>query len=157
MRFVATAEPPRGDLLRANRQILSTRWAGLPSLRALVRHAIAPSFRPMLDALLAEAGNHDAMLAHHFVFPAPAGRGTDWAALGHGHAGAGVIPSAWSLPGSHFGRVREGALARLWNALVWSAGRLITAPLVDPVVNRLRVEHRLPRVRDVVFANHSPR
>src|SRR5580692_9172147 len=55
LRFAATDEPPRDDFLREHPEIMSRKWGGLSSLRALVRQAIAPSFTPMLAALLAEA------------------------------------------------------------------------------------------------------
>ena len=157
LRFVATDEPPREALLRTHPEILSTRWGGIPSLRALVRKAIAPSFRPTLAALRREAGSHDAMLAHHFVFPAPLiaeMTGLPWATA---TLAPGVVPSAHSLPGAHFGRARQGILARRWNHFIWSAGQVITSQLVDPTVNELRREHRLPPVRNTVFAGQSPR
>ena len=70
LRFVATGEPPRGDIFQRHPEILSSRWGGIPSLRSLVREVVAPGFPPLLSALLAEVARHDAVIAHHFAFPA---------------------------------------------------------------------------------------
>ena len=156
LRFVATDEPARDDLLRRHPEILSTRWGGIPSLQTLVREVIAPDFPPLLNALLAEAPRHDAVIAHHFAFPgaiAAEVAGKPWVTV---TLAPGVIPSAYSLPGAQFGRAGRGPLARARNRVIWAAGRLITRRLVDPRVNQLRRDHGLPPIRDAVFGAHSP-
>ena len=154
--FAGTDEPPRGDFLREHPEIFSTAWGGLASLRALVRHAIAPSFEPMLATLRREAPRHDALVAHHFVFPAPLVAelaGIPWATVS---LAPGIVPTAWSPPGTHFGATGGGALARLRNRLIWASGQRLSALVVDPLVNRLRRAHGLAPVRDAVFLGHSP-
>jgi UDP:flavonoid glycosyltransferase YjiC (YdhE family) len=156
LRFVATNEPPRGDIFHRHPEILSSRWGGIPCLRTLVREVIAPGFPPLLAALLAEAPRHDAVIAHHFAFPAAIAAevaGKPWVTV---TLAPGVIPSAYALPGAQFGRAGSGVLARTRNRVIWSAGRLITGRMVDPLVNQLRREHGLRPVCDAVFGAHSP-
>jgi rhamnosyltransferase subunit B len=155
LRFVSTGEPPREDFVRNHPQVLSMKWGGLVSLHTLVNKAIAPGFDHMMEVLPNEARTHDAMIAHHFVFPAPVVAeltGIRWATVS---LAPGVVPSVYSLPGSHFGRPRRGFLARQWNRIVWSSGKLITRTMVDPVINRLRAKHGLKPIRDAVFEAHS--
>jgi rhamnosyltransferase subunit B len=154
--FVATDEPPRGDLLREHPEILSTRWGGIPSLHALTREVIAPGFPPLLAALRELTPQHDVVIAHHFAFPAAIAAELarkPWATV---TLAPGVIPSAWSRPGAQFGRAGRGPLARARNRLIWSAGRLITNRMVDPLVNQLRRENGLALVHDAMFGAHSP-
>jgi rhamnosyltransferase subunit B len=156
LRFAATDEPPRGNLLRDHPQILSSRWGGIPSLHALTREVIAPSFAPLMEVLLREAPAHDVLIAHHFVFPAAVVAELvriPWATV---TLAPGVVPSAYSLPGAQFGRAGSGMLARTRNRIIWRAGKWCTRRMVDPVVNRLRRQHRLPPIRDAVFEAHSP-
>jgi UDP:flavonoid glycosyltransferase YjiC (YdhE family) len=155
--FAGSEEPPRGDLLREHPEILSPAWGGLVSLRALVRHAIAPSFEPMLAVLRREAARHDVLVAHHFVFPAPLAAelaGIPWATVA---LAPGILPTVHAPPGSHYGATGGGALAQVRNRLVWRSGQHLSGRMVDPLVNRLRRAHGLPPVRDAVFSAHSPR
>jgi UDP:flavonoid glycosyltransferase YjiC (YdhE family) len=157
LRFVGTAEPPRDDFLRRHPEILSRRWGGLSSLRALVREAIAPAFRPTLDALMAEAPGHDVLVAHHFVFSAPIAAeltGLPWATVS---LAPGVVPSAFARPGTHFGAAGAGPFGRGVNRLIWATGRIAAGAQIDPLVNRLRREHGLAPMRDAMFGAHSPR
>jgi len=154
--FVATDETPRGDLLREHPEILSTRWGGIPSLHALIGKVIAPSFPPLLAALRDQIPKHDVVIAHHFAFPAAIAAELarmPWATV---TLAPGVIPSAWSRPGAQFGSAGRGPLARARNRFIWSAGRVITGRMVDPLVNRLRHENGLGPVRDAMFGAHSP-
>jgi len=156
LRFVSTGEAPRGDFLRQHPEIMSMKWGGLASLHSLVKHAIAPGFDAVLAALLAEAPGHDAIVAHHFVFPAPIAAelaGKPWATVS---LAPGVVPSAYTRPGTHFGRSGSGIAARALNRLIWTGGAAITRALVDPTVNRLRRRHGLSPVCDAVFGAHSP-
>ncbi len=156
LRFVSTGEPSREDFIRDHPEVLSMKWGGLVSLHTLVHRAIAPGFDHTLTALLAEAPQHDAIIAHHFTFPAPVVAeltGLPWATVS---LAPGVVPSAYSLPGANFGRTRRGFLGRTRNRLIWSAGKLISRAMVDPVVNRLRARHGLAPVRDAIFEAHSP-
>ena len=157
LRFVATDEPSRHDLLQNHPEIFSRKWGGLASLRALVQHAIAPGFAPTLNALRAEAPAHDAIVAHHFVFPAPIAAelaGKPWATVS---LAPGVVPSDFTRPGTHFGRTSTGFLARKSNRLVWTAGRVAAGAAIDPLVNQLRAQHGLAPVRDAMFGAHSER
>jgi len=157
LRFAATDEPPRGNILRDHPGILSSRWGGIPSLHALTREVIAPGFAPLLETLLREAPRHDVLVAHHFVFPAALVAELaqmPWATV---TLAPGVVPSAYSLPGAQFGRAGSGVLARTRNRFIWAAGKFCTRLMVDPVVNRLRRQHGLPPVRDAVFEAHSPK
>jgi rhamnosyltransferase subunit B len=157
LRFVSTGEPPRGDLIRDYPDLLSTKWGGLASLHTLIHRAIAPSFDPVLAVLTREAREHDALVAHHFVFTAPVVakmRDIPWATVS---LAPGVVPSDYWLPGAHFGRAGQGFFARKWNRAVWTAGKLITRRMVDPVVNDLRLRNGLKKTRDVTFHGHSPR
>ena len=157
LRFVATAEPPRENFLTQRPEIVSMKWGGMVSIHALVNHAIAPSFDAIMTALLAEAPQHDVLVAHHFVFPAPTVAeltGIQWATVS---LAPGVVPSSYSLPAGHFGRAGHGRLARLRQRFIWDAGRFCIGFLVDPAVNRFRRKHRLPAIRDAAFAVHSPR
>jgi rhamnosyltransferase subunit B len=154
--FVATDEPPRGDLLRGHPEILSSRWGGIPSLYALTREVIAPGFPPLLAALRKLAPEHDVVIAHHFAFPAAIAAELDrkpWATV---TLAPGVIPSAWSRPGAQFGSAGRGPLARARNRLIWNAGRVLTCRMVDPLVNQLRRENGLAPVHDAMFGAHSP-
>ena len=156
LRFVSTGEPSREDFIRAHPDVLSMKWGGLVSLHTLVHKAIAPGFDHLMAALLAETSSHDAIIAHHFTFPAPIAAELahlPWATVS---LAPGVIPSAYSLPGTNFGRVRTDLPGRLWNRFIWSGGGLVSRTLVDPVVNQLRAKHRLAPVRDAVFTAHSP-
>ena len=156
LRFVSTGEPSREDFIRAHPDVLSMKWGGLVSLRTLVNKAIAPGFDHLMAALLAETPSHDAIVAHHFTFPAPIAAELahlPWATVG---LAPGVTPSAYSLPGTNFGRIHTGLPGRLWNNFIWSCGGLISRVLVDPVVNKLRAKHGLRPVRDAVFKAHSP-
>ena len=118
--------------------------------------AIAPGFDQTMAALLAEASAHDAIIAHHFTFPAPLVAeiaGLPWATVS---LAPGVVPSAYTLPGANFGRAGRSVLGRASNQFVWSVGKMISRVMVDPVVNQLRAKHRLKPARDVVFSAHSP-
>jgi rhamnosyltransferase subunit B len=155
LRFIATDEPPRDDFLRQHPEIMSRKWGGLSSLRALVRQAIAPSFAPTLATLLAEAPAHDVIVAHHFVFPAPIAAeltGKPWATVS---LAPGVVPSDYALPGTHHGRAGSSFMARKWNQMVWNGGRFVAGREIDPLVNRLRAQHGLAPIRDAMFGAHS--
>jgi rhamnosyltransferase subunit B len=156
IRFVSTGEPSREDFIRDHPEIMSMKWGGLVSLRTLVHRAIAPGFDHTMAALLAEAPTHDAIVAHHFAFPAPVVAeltGLPWATVS---LAPGVVPSAYSLPGANFSRAGRGFLGRQWNRFIWSGGEMISRVMVDPVVNRLRAKHGLRPVRDAIFEAHSP-
>jgi len=156
IRFVSTGEPSREDFIRDHPGVLSMKWGGLVSLHTLVHRAIAPGFDHTMQALLAEAPAHDAIVAHHFAFPAPVVAELTrlpWATVS---LAPGVVPSAHSLPGANFGRAGRGFIGRGWNQFIWSAGQRISRTMVDPVVNRLRAKHGLPPVRDAIFEAHSP-
>jgi rhamnosyltransferase subunit B len=156
IRFVSTGEPSREDFIRDHPKVLSMKWGGLVSLHTLVHQAIVPGFDHTLSALLAEADGHDVIVAHHFAFPAPLVaelKSLPWATVS---LAPGVVPSAYSLPGAHFGRTGNGFASRVYNRFVWSVGKQITRRMVDPVVNQLRAKHSLRLVRDVVFEAHSP-
>jgi len=156
LRFVSTGEAPRGNLLRQHPQIMSMKWGGLASLHALVKHGIEPGFDQVLQALLAEAGTHDVIVAHHFVFPVPVAAelaGKPWATVS---LAPGVLPSTYARPGTHFGAAGSGFLARKLNQFLWTSGGLCTRALVDPAVNRLRRGQGLKPVRNAVFEAHSP-
>jgi rhamnosyltransferase subunit B len=156
LRFVGTGEPPRGDILREHPKILSSKWGGMPSLQALTREVIAPGFPPLLAALRAEAPAHDAIVAHHFAFPAAIAAELarlPWATV---TLAPGVVPSAYSLPGAQFGRAGTGPFFRARNRVIWSAGKALTRRMVDPLVNSLRHEHGLAPIRDAIFEAHSP-
>jgi UDP:flavonoid glycosyltransferase YjiC (YdhE family) len=155
LRFAATNEPPRDDFLRQNPDIMSRKWGGLSSLRALVHQAIAPSFEPMLAALRAETPAHDVIIAHHFVFPAPIAAelaGKPWATVS---LAPGVVPSAFTRPGTHFGRAGSDPLAQKWNQLLWATGSIVAGREIDPLVNRMRRAHGLAPIRDAMFGAHS--
>jgi len=156
LRFVSTGELSREDFIRDHPKVMSMKWGGLVSLHTLVNRAIAPGFDHTVAALLAEAPTHDAIIAHHFAFPAPVVAeltGLPWATVS---LAPGVVPSAYSLPGANFGRAGRGFFGRGWNRLIWSGGQAISRRMVDPVVNRLRVKHGLRPVRDAIFEAHSP-
>ena len=156
LRFAATNEPPRGNILRDHPQILSSRWGGVPSLHILTREVIAPSFPPLMETLLREAPAHDVLVAHHFVFPAAVVAEKlrmPWATV---TLAPGVVPSAYSLPGAQFGHAGSGLLARSRNRIIWEGGKLCMRFMVDPVVNRLRRQHGLKPTRNAVFGAHSP-
>jgi rhamnosyltransferase subunit B len=155
LRFVPTDEPPRQDFIRDHPEVLSMKWGGLVSLHTLVHRAIAPGLDSTLAALLAEAPAHDAIVAHHFTFPAPIVAeltGLPWATVS---LAPGVVPSAYSLPGANFGHAGRGVWGRASNRFIWSVGKMISRVMVDPVVNRLRAKHNLAPVRDVIFEAHS--
>ena len=155
LRFAATNEPPRGNILLDHPQILSSRWGGIPSLHALTREIIAPGFAPLMKTLLREAPGHDVLVAHHFTFPAALVAELvrmPWATV---TLAPGVVPSAYSLPGAQFGRSGSGLLARTRNRFIWATGKWCTRRVVDPVVNRLRRQHGLAPIRDAVFEAHS--
>jgi UDP:flavonoid glycosyltransferase YjiC (YdhE family) len=155
LRFVSTGEPPRDDFIRNYPEVMSMKWAGLVSLHTLVHRAIAPGFDHVMETLLAQAHSHDAMIAHHFVFPAPVAAEVaqiPWATVS---LAPGVVPSGYSLPGANFGRAGKGALARVWNQMIWSSGKWITRRMVDPTINRLRAKHGLQPIRDAIFEAHS--
>ena len=151
LRFVATDEPPRGDVLRLHPEVLSTQWGGLPGLRALVAHGIAPSLEPTLAALMREVDQHDVLVAHHFVFAASAAAELSGKPLVAVFLAPGVIPSAYSRPGPHFGRGGSGLVDRELNRLIWQGGRWTTQLLVDPEVNQFRARHGLRPTRSSVF------
>jgi len=156
LRFVSTGEPSREDFIRHHPDVLSMKWGGLVSLHTLVNKAIAPGFDHVMTALLAEIPRHDAMVAHHFTFPAPVAAeltGIPWATVS---LAPGVVPSAWSLPGTHFTRTPQGVTGRIWNRFIWAGGKAISRAMVDPVVNRLRSKHGLRPARDAIFEAHSP-
>jgi len=155
LRFVSTGEPSRDDFIRANPEVLSMKWGGLVSLRTLVHKAIVPSFDYYMEALLAEAPGHDVMVAHHFTFPAPVVAEMKDIPFATVSLAPGVVPSAFTLPGSNFGRAGQDFFSRLWNRFIWSAGQRISRSMVDPVVNRLRARHGLGPAYDVVFEAHS--
>ncbi len=155
LRFVSTGEPSREDFIREHPEVLSMKWGGLSSLRILIEKAIAPGFDHTMAALLAEAPQHDALVAHHFTFPAPIVAELTRVPFATVSLAPGVVPSAYTLPGANFNRPGRGPLGRLGNRLVWSIGRRLAASMVDPVVNRMRAKHGLKPARDVVFAAHS--
>ncbi len=156
LRFVSTGEPSREDFIKNHPDVLSMKWGGLVSLHTLIHKAIAPGFDHVMATLLAEASRHDAIITHHFTFPAPVAAelaGLPYATVS---LAPGVVPSAWSLPGANFSRAGQGLLARQWNRFIWWAGQRISCSMVDPVVNQLRARHGLKPVRDSVFTAHSP-
>ncbi len=156
LRFVSTGEPSREDFIRDHPDVMSMKWGGLVSLHTLIHRAIAPGFDHTLGALRAEAAAHDVIVAHHFAFPAPVAAeltGLPWATVS---LAPGIVPSAHSLPGAHFGRTGRGFLGRARNRLIWSVGQMITRTMVDPVINQLRANHGLSPVRDAIFEAHSP-
>ena len=156
LRFVSTGEPPREDFIRNYPEVMSMKWGGLVSLHTLINRAIAPGFDQTLAALRKEAPAHDAIVAHHFTFPAPVAAelsGLSWATVS---LAPGVVPSAYSLPGANFSRPGRGLVGRGWNRFVWWAGKRISRAMVDPVVNRLRAKHGLRPVSDAIFEAHSP-
>ncbi len=155
LRFVSTGEPSRENFIRNNPEVLSMKWGGLVSLHALVNKAIAPGFGHYMEALLAEIPNHDAMVAHHFTFPAPVAAELTGIPYATVSLAPGVVPSAYTLPGSNFGRAGQDFFSRQWNRFIWSAGQRIARSMVDPVVNRLRAKHGLGPAYDVVFEAHS--
>jgi UDP:flavonoid glycosyltransferase YjiC (YdhE family) len=155
--FVSTGEPSREDFIRNYPEVLSMKYSGLTSLHTLVHKAIAPGFDHVLVTLLAEAPNHDVMIAHHFTFPAPVAAELTGIPFATVSLAPGVVPSAYTLPGSNFGRAGQGFFGRLRNRFIWSAGREIASRMVDPVVNRLRAKHGLEPARDVIFQAHSPK
>jgi UDP:flavonoid glycosyltransferase YjiC (YdhE family) len=155
IRFVSTGELSHEELIRKYPEVLSMKAGGLVSLHTLVNKAIAPSFDPFLQALLAEAPSHDAMIAHHFTFPAPVVAELTRIPYATVTLAPGILPSAYTLPGSSFGRVRQDFSGRLWNRFIWSSGQQITCYMVDPVVNRFRAAQGLKPARDVVFSAHS--
>ncbi|HUB67535.1 MAG TPA: glycosyltransferase [Candidatus Methylacidiphilales bacterium] len=154
IRFVSTGEPLRETFVRDHPEVMSPKWGGLVSLHTLIHRAIAPGFDHVLEALLPEAYAHDVMVAHHFVFPAPAVAELANIPLATVSLAPGVIPSAWSLPGANFWRAGNGAVARLRNRFIWSAGKAVIRTVVDPAVNRFRARHGLAPVRDAVFCAH---
>jgi rhamnosyltransferase subunit B len=155
LRFIGTAEPPRDDFLQRHPEVMSMKWGGLAGLHSLVHQGIAPGFEATLSALLAEAPHHDALIAHHFVFPAAVAAELTGKPLVTVSLAPGVGPSAYSRPGPTFGHAGTGISARLLNRLIWTSGRLATAAVVDPVVNRHRRRHGLQPIRDAVFGDHS--
>jgi UDP:flavonoid glycosyltransferase YjiC (YdhE family) len=155
LRFVSTGEPSREDFIRTHPQVLSMKYGGLVSLHTLVHKAIAPGFEHVLATLLAEAPKHDAIIAHHFTFPAPVVAELTGIPFATVTLAPGVIPSAYTLPGSSFGRAGQGFLSRQWNRLIWASGQKISRAMVDPLVNGFRARHGLKPVRDVVFEAHS--
>jgi rhamnosyltransferase subunit B len=157
IRFVSTGEPSREDFIKDHPDVLSMKWGGLVSLHTLVNKAIAPSFDHTVAALLAEAPNHDAILAHHFTFPAPVTAELTGRPLATVSLAPGVVPSSYSLPGAHFGRAGKGFLGRTRNQITWSVGKAISRAMVDPVANRFRAKHGLKPVRDAIFEAHSPK
>jgi rhamnosyltransferase subunit B len=156
IRFVSTGEPSREDFIKNHPEVLSMRWGGLVSLHTLVHRAIAPGFDHTTAALLKEAPDHDAMVAHHFTFPAPIVAELTRLPFATVSLAPGVVPSAYSLPGANFGRAGTGVLGRAGNRFIWSAGKMISRHMVDPVVNQLRARHGLGPVRDAIFGAHSP-
>jgi UDP:flavonoid glycosyltransferase YjiC (YdhE family) len=157
LRFVSTGEPSREDFIKNHPDVLSMKWGGLVSLHTLVHRAIAPGFDHVLAALLAETSSHDAIIAHHFAFPAPIAAELSGLPFATVSLAPGVVPSAWSLPGANFGRAGTGPLGRLGNQFIWSSGGLVSRAMVDPVVNQLRAKHGLRPIRDAVFSAHSLR
>jgi UDP:flavonoid glycosyltransferase YjiC (YdhE family) len=156
LRFVATDEPPRDDFAALHPEIMSARWGGLSSLRALVRYGMEPSFEPILAAVLREAPGHDVIVAHHFIFSAPVAAALTGRPLVTVVLAPGVEPSAYSRPGPNFGRAGHGLLARALNRIIWLGGRMVTRLTVDPAVNRLRRRHGLRPVRHAVFSIPAP-
>jgi len=155
LRFVATAEPPRHDFLQRFPEVMSSQWGGLRGLHALVRKGMAPSMEPTFAALMQEAANHDVIVAHHFVFAAPAAAEIAKKPLVSVSLAPGVTPSAWSRPGPNFGRTGSGPLARLINRAIWQGGRFSTGLVVDPVVNHFRRQQGLAPIKDAVFGTPS--
>jgi rhamnosyltransferase subunit B len=157
LRFVSTEEYPREDLIRNHPEIVSMKYGGLTSFRALVHRGIVPSFDPTMTALLAEAPSHDVMVTHHFVLPAEVVADMTGIPRVTVSLAPGVIPSAYALPGPSFRRARSqyGMVGRAVNRLIWSAGQACACVMVDPIVNRLRRKHGLPSTRNAVFGAHS--
>jgi UDP:flavonoid glycosyltransferase YjiC (YdhE family) len=154
LRFVGTGEPSRDDFLQRHPEVMSMKWNGLAGLHSLVHQGIAPGFDATLSALLAEASRHDALIAHHFVFPAAVAAELTGKPLVSVSLAPGVSPSAYSRPATSFGHAGTGLFARAVNRFIWTSGRLATAAVVDPVVNRLRRRHGLRPIRDAVFGRH---
>jgi len=155
IRFVSTGEPSREDFIRDHPDVLSMKWGGLVSLHTLMHRAIVPGFPHTMEALLAEAPAHDVIIAHHFTFPAPVVAeltGLPWATVS---LAPGVVPSAYTLPGANFGQAGRGFFGRAANRFIWSAGKMISRKMADPVVNQLRAKYGLPPVRDAIFEAHS--
>jgi rhamnosyltransferase subunit B len=156
LRFVSTGEPSREDFIREHPDVLSPKWGGMVSLHTLMHKAIAPGFDHVMAALLAETGSHDAIVAHHFAFPAPVAAELAHLPYATVTLAPGVVPSAYYLPGTHFGHARQGVFGRALNRFIWSSGSVISQFMADPAVNALRAKHGLKPVRDAIFKAHSP-
>jgi len=156
LRFISTNEVPREDLVAQHPEIFSTKFNGLISLHTLIRGFVVPGLEPMYQTLIRAARDHDAMLAHHFVFSAPVAAevaGIPWATV---TLAPNILPTAYSLPGADFGKIRHGILSRAKNRLLWWCGRHCVSWMVDPHVNRMRKKHDLAPIHDAVFGVHSP-
>ncbi|MDE1170284.1 MAG: glycosyltransferase [Verrucomicrobium sp.] len=132
----------------------STRLAGLASFRTLFEKTILPLLDEMTEAVLREAPAHDAVVAHHFAFPAALGAEAldkPWACVA---LAPGVTPSAEGLPAAFPFAGLPGPLGRLFSRMVWGIGRQTIAPFVDRPLNALRGRLGLPPARDHMF---SPR
>ena len=155
LRFVSTNEPTRGDLIQNHPEIVSLKYGGLTSFHLLVHRGVVPSFDFTMAALLAEIDRHDVMVTHHFVLPAEVASDLTGIPRVTVSLAPGVIPSAYTLPGPHFGHSGNGIFSRIRNRFIWFMGQLCACVMVDPMVNSLRRKHGLPKTRNAVFGAHS--
>lgn len=156
LEFIAAGVEQRPDMLMDHPELFSSKNMGLNSLRALLNHGIRPVLRPMLDALVAASPRFDLLVAHHFALTAGTAAeisGIPWVTV---YLAPGVIPSAYGMPAATHLKAGTGSFWRMVQAGIWRSGRMLTAPLADPVLNEIRKERGLAPVYDALFGHYSP-
>ncbi|HSI87288.1 MAG: glycosyltransferase [Candidatus Methylacidiphilales bacterium] len=155
--FIPAGPEQLPGVLMDHPELFSPKNLGINSLRTLMEHGIKPVLRPMLQALVEAAPRFDVLVAHHFALTAGSAAeitGIPWVTV---YLAPGVIPSAYSMPAAaHF----QAGTGRIWRTVqsgIWSLGRRMTAPYVDPVINEVRAAEGLKPLRDALFGHLSPR
>jgi UDP:flavonoid glycosyltransferase YjiC (YdhE family) len=154
--FLTAGPEQTPAMLFEHPQILSPRFMGLESVRALMREGVAPALPAMYETLLKAAPQYDCLVAHHFTFGAAMAAektGVPWVTV---TLAPGVLPSAYHLPAGAYCRAFGGPLGRTLNRFLWWFGRKVVSLAIDGGINRFRRAQGLPEVRDIMFRGVSP-
>jgi rhamnosyltransferase subunit B len=149
-RFVPLLKESQKEVLQSMPQVITSAALGMKALKLLMRHGVAPAYREAFGVLYQEAGDHDAVVAHHFAFPAAAAAEAMDIPLFTVTLAPGITPGENHVPaGVPFRWPRFlSPLARL----IWWVGRYTIRLAVDSVLNPIRVSLGLPKRVDLFFA-----
>ena len=151
-RFVPLLKQSQQDLLRTLPQVITSAVVGAKALTLLIRHGIVPIYHESFQRLYKEARGHDAIIAHHFGFPAADVALALDIPLFTVTLSPGIVPGKNQAPASlPFHWPSSSAFSPLsW--MIWKVGRYMMRAIVDSALNPIRITHGLPKGKDLFFS-----